>query len=193
MINNNYRNWIIDYFYHKKITLFWAASFIAIFGPWTLKGCASSGIQEQDAPAVISKSELQTCTVSSIHDGDTMTVKCQGERMKIRLHCIDTPELAQRPWGKESRDYLRSITPDTVQIRSFKKDRYGRTIGEVLDGSTNLNQMMVGSGNAAVYEKYCKDRAYYQLQDAAKTEKAGIWSKPGLQQRPWKYRHNSRN
>lgn len=59
------------------------------------------------------------------HDGDTCTTD-KGE--KIRLACIDAPELKQ-PFGKASRDYLKEIIKDrTVKIDRYLFDRFGRTI-----------------------------------------------------------------
>ena len=57
------------------------------------------------------------------HDGDTCTTD-KGE--KIRLACIDAPELKQ-PFGKASRDHLREIIKDRpVKIDRINTDRFGR-------------------------------------------------------------------
>ena len=59
------------------------------------------------------------------HDGDTCTTD-KGE--KIRLACIDAPELKQ-PFGKASRDYLKEIIKDrAAKIDRINTDRFGRTI-----------------------------------------------------------------
>ncbi|MFM7790254.1 MAG: thermonuclease family protein, partial [Microcystis panniformis] len=59
------------------------------------------------------------------HDGDTCTTD-KGE--KVRLACIDAPELKQ-PFGKASRDHLRAIIKDRpVKIDRINTDRFGRTI-----------------------------------------------------------------
>ena len=132
------------------------------------------------------------CSVSSIHDGDTVRVRWDGERLKIRLYCIDAPELAQRPWGLESRDHLRAITPKRVILIPKDKDRYGRTVGEILTDDAqreNLNLAQVASGNAAVYPRYSRDSKYYAAQRAARNASLGIWERPGEQQRPWAHRY----
>ncbi len=132
------------------------------------------------------------CAVNSVHDGDTLRVTCGGQRMKIRLYCIDAPEIRQRPWGKESRDYLRSIAPLRVLVIAKNKDRYGRTVGEVLTADSdrrNLNLAMVQAGMAVVYERYCDESRYHRAEKAARERRAGVWSKSGLQQRPWVTRH----
>ncbi len=163
---------------HKRLGLFWTAAIIGLLMPWL--------------PGFSSNSHL-SCTVNSVYDGDTMRVTCDGKRMKVRFYCIDAPEMSQRPWGKESRDYLRSITPERVTVVGYGKDRYGRTIGEVIvsdKGQKNLNLIMVRSGNAVVYPKYCHAQRYYQSENEAKKIASGVWEKPGIQQKPWEYRHH---
>lgn len=175
--------WIIDGLRHKRIVLFWTAVVIFLPIPWIIKGCALPNIQTSQS--------LDNCSVKSIHDGDTMTVSCDGQRMKVRLYCIDAPELSQRPWGKESRDYLRSITPERVTVMVKTKDRYGRTVGEVTttaEAGGNLNLAMVWAGQAVVYPKYCSDQQYYGAQQRAKEAISGVWSRDGLHQAPWNYR-----
>jgi hypothetical protein len=41
----------------------------------------------------------RACTVASIHDGDTLRAVCDGERLQVRLYCIDAPEMSQAPRG----------------------------------------------------------------------------------------------
>ncbi len=128
------------------------------------------------------------CEVLRVYDGDTITVNCQGNETKIRMYCIDTPEMGQTPWGKIARDHLRSVIGNRVKVISFEKDRYGRTVGEVYSGENNLNLMQVKTGQAAVYQAYCKNSEYMDAEQPAKNAKLGIWAKPGLQQTPWEWR-----
>lgn len=133
------------------------------------------------------------CKVNSVHDGDTLRVTCDGQKVKVRLYCIDTPELSQRPWGIESRDHLRSLIEGEVVLVEHGKDRYGRILAEVYSKDKNLNLLLVESGMAAVYTKYCKLDDYYRSQDVAHNQQLGIWSKPGLQQTPWIWRKQHRH
>jgi endonuclease YncB( thermonuclease family) len=161
---------------HRRLGLFWLTAFIGLALPWL--------------PSFSMDASL-SCTVNSIYDGDTMRVTCEGKRMKVRLYCIDAPEMGQRPWGRESRDYLRSIVTEHIVVVSHGKDRYGRTIGEVTtDGERqqNLNLAMVQLGYAAVYPKYCHAQEYYRAEAEAKKSQSGIWSKPGTHQQPWEWR-----
>ena len=173
------------YLAHRRMVVFWNVAAIALIGPWMLKGCSIT-------PPVIHEG----CTVSSVYDGDTLRAECDGEKLKVRLYCIDTPEMAQRPWGTESRDYLRSLLPQGSQIQLVihDKDKYGRQVAEVMQNKTNQNLAMVRSGNAAVYRKYCPRSYadYYLAEEAAQRNKTGIWQKSGLHQSPWKWRHKSK-
>lgn len=146
--------------------------------------------------AVISASvqARESCTVDHCHDGDTCTLVCAGERVKVRLHCIDAPEMAQAPWGAQSRDYLRerATIGATVDLVSVTRDKYGRTVGVLLRDGVNLNLNQVQSGWAAVYPKYCAEPVYYQAQEDAERARRGIWQVDGQQQRPWDWRRTNR-
>ena len=96
------------------------------------------------APGAISG---ERCALDHCHDGDTCTLICAGERVKVRLHCIDAPEMKQAPWGKLSRDYLKQRAPagSVVDLVSMTRDKYGRTVGVVLLDGVNLRSQP-GSG-----------------------------------------------
>lgn len=139
----------------------------------------------------ISSSE---CEVIKVYDGDTLTLRCPGqsEPTRVRMYCIDTPEIKQTPWGIQARDHLRSIMGKTVQVNEIEKDRYGRIVGEVYSGNVNLNLAQVKAGKAAVYHTYCKKSEYKSAEKQAQTAKSGIWSQSGLQQKPWEWRKQSK-
>lgn len=138
----------------------------------------------------------EQCLVDHCHDGDTCTLRCDigsdvVRRVKVRLHCIDAPEIGQEPWGKWSARALRHYAPAgaLIDLEALKADRYGRKVGVLHANGASLNLEMVWQGFAAVYEKYCADRSYYDAQAQAKAAGRGIWSAPGGQQRPWEWRH----
>jgi hypothetical protein len=60
-----------------------------------------------------------------------MNLRCGTQLVKVRLYCIDAPEMAQKPWGTRSREHLQSITPATVRLLKIDQDQYGRTVGEI--------------------------------------------------------------
>jgi endonuclease YncB( thermonuclease family) len=167
---------------HHRLTLFWALALAGLALPW-LSSC--------EVPVISGGSAERACVVSSVHDGDTLRLTCDGEHVKVRLYCIDAPELSQKPWGQESRDHLRAITPKQVILIPRDKDRYGRTVGELLtaDGTrASINLRMVADGLAAVYPKYCNERRFYRAEQRAREDRAGVWAKAGPQQEPWRTR-----
>ena len=138
---------------------------------------------------------VQAATVISVGDGDTITVTNGAQKIRVRLACIDAPETSQSPYGMESRQALQKMLSigAEVTVRTKATDRYGRTVGEVLKAGTNINQSLVGSGNAFVYWQYisgCDRQTYSRLENDARLRKLGVWSVPGGIQRPWDYRRN---
>ena len=96
--------------------------------------------------------------VKSCYDGDTCTTTT-GE--KIRLACIDTPEIrgkrAEPIPAKAARNHLRSlVVGQTVGIRRITTDRYGRTVAELFVDGSNVQQAMVASRHAEIYWKYAQ-------------------------------------
>ena len=103
-------------------------------------------------------------TVLSIGDGDTISVLERGQKLKVRLACIDAPETAQTPFGVASRNKLKALLPlgSAVSLRVQAVDRYGRTVAELI-GKGTVNLAMVQSGQAFVYRQYlgrCDRGAY---------------------------------
>ena len=99
---------------------------------------------------------LPTVFIKECYDGDTCTT-LKGE--KIRLACIDTPELkgltANPIPAKAARDYLNElIAGSTVSIRRITKDRYGRTVAELYKGVMNIQEHLVEKDFASIYERY---------------------------------------
>ena len=100
--------------------------------------------------------KLPTTIIKSCFDGDTCTT-IDGE--KIRLACIDTPELkgkkADPIAAKEARDFLNKlVTNEVVSVRRITKDKYGRTVAELIKNKTNIQQLLVQKNLAKVYQKY---------------------------------------
>ena len=97
-----------------------------------------------------------TIIIRNCYDGDTCT-SSTGE--KIRLACIDTPELlgsrANPIQAKAARYYLNDlIAGEKVSIRRITKDRYGRTVAEISKDDVNIQQKLVEKGFARIYKRY---------------------------------------
>ena len=90
--------------------------------------------------------------VVDVADGDTITVEPAkgGNRVKVRLHGIDAPELRQ-PYGQTAKSFVAEATLfKIVNVRPTpqRTDRYGRTVAvvELLDGV--LQELLLEAGLA---------------------------------------------
>ncbi|MBO8229573.1 nuclease [Prochlorococcus marinus str. MU1404] len=94
--------------------------------------------------------------IKNCYDGDTCTTE-SGE--KIRLACIDAPELqgknADPLKAKASKEFINNLLSNKkVTIKRIDTDRYGRTIAEIFLEGTNIQKLMVKNGFAKIYRKY---------------------------------------
>ncbi|MCX7724035.1 MAG: thermonuclease family protein [Thermodesulfovibrio sp.] len=163
-------------------------------------------ILSQDACA---KKERDYYKVTEIHDGDTVTIVRESflgifaKTERVRLIGIDAPEMAQEPWGKRSRNYLRKLIRESdwevrLELDIQHRDKYGRILAYLWDKKGNMiNYMMLRNGYAMVYTvppnvKYAD--LFVEAQRIAREEKKGIWGKEGLSEAPSDWRkQNPRN
>lgn len=154
---------------------------------------ASSATGSQSGSAA--KTTVRHCRVTSVHDGDSMRVRCPGFRdtLRIRLDQIDAPELDQA-YGTRSRDVLRSMCPKGGQavVHELGKDTYNRVLGRVFCNDIDVNAAMVKAGAAWVYDYHDPDKSLYPLQDEARSRKRGLWAGSGKPVAPWDFRHRQR-
>lgn len=100
----------------------------------------------------------ETVRVRSCYDGDTCRTS-NGE--KIRLACIDAPELkgkrADPIPARASRDFLNNmIKGQQVEIQRITTDRYGRTVAQLIQQGRNVSEELVATGHAKIYWKHAK-------------------------------------
>jgi micrococcal nuclease len=134
--------------------------------------------------------------VVSTRDGDDVTVNQGTQRLRIRLACIDAPEMEQNPWGSQSASRLKQLLPprQTVRLRVVNTDASGRTVAEVYRGNQSVNLQMVQEGQAVVYPQHLNNCAatqaqYLQAEAKAKQQRLGFWNqaKPVM---PWDFRRS---
>jgi micrococcal nuclease len=95
--------------------------------------------------------------ITKVHDGDTVTTST-GE--KIRLACIDAPEVTNNKHGKKdpingpaAQKWLSDlILNKDIKIQRITKDLYGRTVARLyLPDGTEVNKLEVESNHAVLY------------------------------------------
>jgi len=87
---------------------------------------------------------------------------------------------------------------NTVRILTVERDRYGRTIAEVIsvlgESEMNLNAQMVADGMAYHYAQYsgnCPSRAVIAEAEAnAKSSRVGVWA-DSMSVKPWEWRQRN--
>ena len=130
--------------------------------------------------------------VVGVTDGDTVTLlTVKNEQVKVRLSGIDAPEKAQA-FGAASKKALSDICfgkPATVE--SHGKDKYGRTIGDLMCDGLNANKQQVMDGMAWVYRQYSNDEHLIALEGEAKANSRGLWSDASPVP-PWDFRHGGK-
>ncbi len=137
----------------------------------------------------------QPVELLSVGDGDTIRVVARsGQRLTIRLACIDAPEMAQGAPGEAARVALvQMVRVSRLEIKPQTVDKYGRTVAEVFVGGRNVNLQLVRGGFAFAYRKYlgqCDQAAYLGAEAWARQYGQGIW-RYGTE-RPWDYRQRRR-
>ena len=124
-----------------------------------------------------------------VSDGDTITVMHNGKGERIRLHGIDCPEKRQA-FGNRAKQFTSTLVfGKTVTVQVMDRDRYGRTVGEVLlpDGRS-LNRELVRAGFAWWYRRYAPDdETLDQLEHEAWGTQRGVWADPHAVP-PWEWR-----
>ena len=128
--------------------------------------------------------------VVSIHDGDTITVLQNKQKIKVRLFGIDAPEKKQ-DYGQRSKQFLASlIAGQVVEVDPKGKDRYKRTLGIIYYKGQDINAQMVLNGYAWAYVKY--SRIYVDQEKLARENKRGLWQSSNPTP-PWEWRHKKQN
>lgn len=136
-----------------------------------------------------------------ILDGDTVDVRMEGRKLRIRLYSIDCPEDGQ-PWGGTAKaGLIKMIGGKSVVLEVHGVDDYGRTLATVFacqgreSKLINVNERMVMLGHAWVMRKYSaqlseeRRRQLNRLEAWARSKQVGLWGTPSPMP-PWKWRRD---
>lgn len=127
--------------------------------------------------------------VAHIVDGDTFDILVVGERVRVRVLGINTPETVDRSmsvecYGPEASLHAKTLLyQESVRIeiepKREREDRYGRLLAYAwLSDGTFYNEAMIRGGYArefTVGKTYSYQREFRQAQTQARTEKIGLW------------------
>ena len=105
---------------------------------------------------LFANSLLPKTIIKECYDGDTCTT---FDNERIRLACIDTPELkgknADPVAANKAKRFINDlIANEEVQIRRITKDKYDRTVAELFQNNINIQKLIVEKGYGQIYRKY---------------------------------------
>jgi endonuclease YncB( thermonuclease family) len=142
--------------------------------------------------------------VRQVYDGDTLLLVARPQgQFKVRLYGIDAPETAKpdRPGqaysGVAKRVLMYKLLGKAVTVEVREQDQYGRLVGVVRQGGTDINAAMVAEGLAWAYRQYLEGSYasdYLRLEEQARRRRMGLWQQSNPQP-PWEFRqsgHRSR-
>lgn len=115
--------------------------------------------------------------VTFVRDGDTVDVRSGERDLRVRVYGIDTPERGQ-PWAAKAKRFTADMVGNRdVLLRVRAKDKYDRTVAEVLlpDGR-NLSEEILRAGLAWHYDFHSRDADWHRLMEEARAAGRGLWS-----------------
>lgn len=132
--------------------------------------------------------------VVGVSDGDSLTLlDAEKRQYKIRLQGIDAPEIKQA-YGQKSKESLsKMVYGKTIQVHAYKKDRFGRTVGQVILGDIDICLEQVRRGLAWHFKDYqdeqsAEDRERYdRAEKQAREQGLGLWQ-DAAPVAPWVFR-----
>lgn len=124
------------------------------------------------AESFVDKNSFET-RVSRVIDGDTLEIRFNSKKLRVRIYGIDAPELKQK-FGKESKARLVSLVQGRrVNIVPKNRDKYGRMVAAVKFGGKDVGREMVARGWAWADDYFT--RVYLKEQKIAMSENRGLW------------------
>lgn len=161
---------------------------------WTVvvAGCLMMGVAAAapKKPAAKPKPVVLSGTVSRVVDGDTLWLRPEGadaDTVIVRLAGIDAPEQCQVGGGEATAALNALALGRSVTVHVAGRDDYGRTIGKVFDGATDIGDRMVRDGQAWS-ARYQYDRGPYVAEERmALALKRGLHA-PGGAMQPREFR-----
>ena len=132
----------------------------------------------------------ETVKFDSCVDGDTFNVTINGEKNKVRLLAVDTPEsvspkVGVEYYGKEASEYTCEMVKNAKKIqieyddKSDKTDKYDRLLAWVFVDGNLLQELLIENGYAEVaylYDDYKYTEKLKEKQEIAQSKNVGIWN-----------------
>jgi len=138
--------------------------------------------------------------VIHVSDGDTLVIELDGQKERVRLIGVDTPEKAQKPWGPRAKAFTESLVlGKTVRLELDvqERDQYSRLLAYVFVNDTFVNLELLRSGYAVLLTippNVKHGEEFRQAQVEAREKGVGIWSPVGgWQEAPQAFQQRTRS
>jgi len=128
-------------------------------------GIAVVVIAVQNPPEDNSTQTTFSGKITKITDGDTLDFRIMnGKNITIRLSLVDTPERGE-PGYEEASEFAATVCPvgsnaTFVQDSWQKVDKYDRALGLVYCNDMLLNEMLLSSGHAEIFQIFCSESEF---------------------------------
>ncbi|MFJ7735893.1 thermonuclease family protein [Lysinibacillus sp. NPDC097287] len=124
------------------------------------------------------------------YDGDTIQATVDGEKQKIRLLMVDTPEMhhkkdGKQPYAQDAMDYTVKLMENAKKIEAVydvgpETDKYDRLLAYVFVDDVLLQESLLNEGLAAVRFIHKPNNTFEdefrEIQQKAQDIKLNIWS-----------------
>lgn len=129
--------------------------------------------------------------VARVKDGDTIVAEAEnGDTVDVRVWGVDCPETSQ-PYGSAATRVARGVVAgEVVTIDVMDSDHYGRIIGRVQAGNTDLAHALARRGVAWHSRRYATSSRIRALEQDARAERRGLWGQDDPTP-PWEHRNGT--
>jgi endonuclease YncB( thermonuclease family) len=123
------------------------------------------------------------CTVERVVDGDTLDARCAGEKHRVRLLRVNTPERGKPGYREASRALSEIVGTGPIALDfetpgELQRDGFGRVLAYVYRGDRLANLEIVRQGWSTFWTRYGAGRLNAQFGRAereARAAGAGLW------------------
>ena len=128
-----------------------------------------------------------TGVVTHVADGDTINLRVDGQRQRIRLASIDAPETegqTDQPgqtYAEQAQQQLANLVlQKNITVSCYEQDHYNRHVCDVpYQAGKTANYWLVENGwawaNTSAKERYLRDPQLKQAQAQARAAQIGVW------------------
>lgn len=179
-------------------TLITSGTIILAVALYMIFGSPPAEEKQTEQPGIVSIADVEeqtgnerfTVDYIKAYDGDTIQATVNGQKQKIRLLMVDTPEMhhkkdGKQPYAQDAMDYTVKLMENAKKIEAVydvgpETDKYDRLLAYVFVDDVLVQESLLNEGLAAVRFIHKPNNTFedefYEIQQNAQDEKLNIWS-----------------